>query len=130
MSGVDPGCRAFQAAIEVLARPWSGLILGLLGGGVLRFSELEERAHGVGAKTLSARLKDLETRGLVVRSVDAGPPVRVRYALSSKGRAFEQVAEAIQRWGQQLVDGQTDAPAERSAPRPGRSRSRASARRP
>ena len=85
MSQVDPGCRAFQAAIDVLARPWSGLILGLLGAGGLRFSELEERAHGVGAKTLSARLKDLETRGLVVRSVDTGPPIRVRYTLSARG---------------------------------------------
>ena len=101
---VDPGCRAFQAAIEVLAHPWSGLILSLLGGGGLRFSELEERAHGLGAKTLSARLKDLEARGLVERSVEPGPPVRVRYALTPRGRAFEHVAEAIQRWGQELVD--------------------------
>jgi DNA-binding HxlR family transcriptional regulator len=103
MSKVDPGCRAFRAAIDVLARPWSGLILGLLNEGSLRFSELEERAHGVGAKTLSARLKDLETRGLVERSVDTGPPIRVRYTLTRQGRAFEQVAEAIQRWGSQLV---------------------------
>jgi DNA-binding HxlR family transcriptional regulator len=108
---VDPGCRAFQTAIDVLARPWSGLILGLLGGGGLRFSELEERAHGVGAKTLSARLKDLETRGLVLRSVDAGPPIRVLYTLSAKGRAFERVAEAIERWGRELVEDQPEAPA-------------------
>lgn len=103
MAGVDPGCRAFQTAIDVLARPWSGLILGLLGGGPLRFSEIEERAHGVGAKTLSARLKDLEGRGLVERSVEPGPPVRVRYSLTHRGRAFERVAEAIQRWGQELM---------------------------
>jgi DNA-binding HxlR family transcriptional regulator len=108
---VDPGCRAFQTAIDVLARPWSGLILGLLSAGELRFSELEARAHGVGAKTLSARLKDLETRGLVVRSVEPGPPIRVHYALSAKGRAFERVAEAIQRWGRQLVEDEPDAPA-------------------
>jgi len=120
MARVDPGCQAFQAAIDVLARPWSGLILGLLGAGGLRFSELEQRAHGVGAKTLSARLKDLETRGLVVRSVDAGPPIRVSYTLTRKGRAFEQVAEAIQRWGRELADGEPEAPAVRPAPRPAR----------
>jgi DNA-binding HxlR family transcriptional regulator len=109
---VDPGCRAYQLAIDVLARPWSGLILGLLGQGKLRFSELEAKAHGVGAKTLSARLKDLERRGLVARCVESGPPVRVCYALTPKGHAFERVAEAIQRWGQQLV---AEAPA--SAPK-------------
>jgi DNA-binding HxlR family transcriptional regulator len=129
MSRVDPGCRAFQAAIDVLARPWSGLILGLLSGSGLRFSELEEQAHGVGAKTLSARLKDLEARALIVRSVDTGPPIRVRYTLSSKGRAFEQVAEAIQRWGRELVEGEPERPAERPAPRPPRRRPGAPPRR-
>jgi DNA-binding HxlR family transcriptional regulator len=35
--------------------------------------------------------------------VQAGPPVRVQYALTAKGRAFEQVAAAIERWGRELV---------------------------
>lgn len=100
---VDPTCRAFQTAIDVLARPWTGLLLGLLEGGALRFSELEERARGVGAKTLSARLKELEKRRLVARHVQAGPPVRVQYTLTSRGRAFGQVAAAIERWGRELV---------------------------
>ncbi len=100
---IDPHCRAFQNAIDLLARPWTGLILSLLQNGPLRFSELEERTRGVGAKTLSARLKDLEARRLVARHVQAGPPVRVQYALTAKGRAFEQVAAAIERWGRELV---------------------------
>jgi DNA-binding HxlR family transcriptional regulator len=100
---IDPNCRAFQCAIDLLARPWTGLILGLLQGGPLRFSELEARARGVGAKTLSARLKELEARRVVARSVEAGPPVRVLYALTAKGLAFGQVAAAIERWGQELV---------------------------
>jgi DNA-binding HxlR family transcriptional regulator len=101
--GIDPYCRAYQNAVELLARPWTSLILSLLQSGPLRFSELEERAQGVGAKTLSARLKELEARRIVARDVLAGPPVRVRYSLTSKGRAFEQVAAAIERWGRDLV---------------------------
>src|SRR6266536_3123085 len=54
---IDPHCRAFQNAVDLLARPWTGLILSLLQNGPLRFSELEEGTRGVGAKTLSARLK-------------------------------------------------------------------------
>jgi DNA-binding HxlR family transcriptional regulator len=109
---VDPTCRAFQAAIDVLSRPWTGLLLGLLSDGPLRFSELEERSCGVGAKTLSARLKDLEARGIVSRHVESGPPVRVRYALTARGRAFGEVAEAIERWGRELVSAAS--PPERS----------------
>jgi DNA-binding HxlR family transcriptional regulator len=100
---LDPQCEAFQVAIDVLGRPWTGLILTLLHGGPLRFSEIEERARGVGAKTLSARLKDLERRGLVARRVEPGPPVRVQYALEPRGRAFGKVAQAIERWGRELV---------------------------
>src|SRR5688500_11670344 len=99
----DPMCRAFQTAIEVLARPWTGLILGLLHDGPLRFSELEERARGVGAKTLSARLKELEARGIIARHVEPGPPVRVQYTLTASGRAFGEVGQAIEQWGRALV---------------------------
>jgi DNA-binding HxlR family transcriptional regulator len=101
---VDSQCRAFQAAIDVLGRPWTALILNVLQVGPLRFSEIGERALGVGDKILSARLKDLEARALVVRHVEAGPPVKVAYALTDKGQAFGQVAEAIERWGRSLVD--------------------------
>ena len=100
---IDPHCRAFQDAVELLARPWTGLILSVLQDGPLRFSELEELTRGVGAKTLSARLKELEARRLVARDVQAGPPVRVQYTLTRKGRAFERVAAAIERWGRELV---------------------------
>lgn len=121
---VDPTCRAFQLAIDVLSRPWTGLLLGLLADGPLRFSELEERAHGVGAKTLSARLKDLETRRILARHVEPGPPVRVQYTLTEKGRAFGEVAEAIERWGRQLVVGEPP-----EATRPARGPQRSAARR-
>jgi DNA-binding HxlR family transcriptional regulator len=99
----DPNCRAFQKAIDVLGRPWNGLILGLLQDGSLRFGELEDAARGLGPKTLSARLRALEGKGIVARRVSAGPPVRVDYSLTAKGRAFRQVAEAIHRWGSELV---------------------------
>jgi DNA-binding HxlR family transcriptional regulator len=100
---IDPNCRAFQAAIDVLGRPWTGLILGLLQGGPLRYGELRDQGHGVGDKILAVRLKDLEARRLVVRRVDTGPPVRVEYELTTAGRAFSQVAAAIERWGRELV---------------------------
>jgi DNA-binding HxlR family transcriptional regulator len=118
---VDPTCKAFQLAIDVLSRPWTGLLLGLLNDGPLRFSELEERARGVGAKTLSARLKDLETRRIVARHVEPGPPVRVQYTLTEKGRAFGEVAEAIERWGRELVVGEVPD----ASPPPSRPRGRA-----
>ena len=100
---VDSQCRSFQTAIEVLGRPWNALILNVLQEGPLRFSELSERAQGPGDKVLSARLKELEARRLLTRHVDAGPPVRVSYELTRSGRTFRELAEAIERWGRELV---------------------------
>src|SRR5258706_15146333 len=99
---VDSQCRAFQDALEVLGRPWSALILNVLQPGALRFSEIRERAQGPGDKILSARLKDLERRGLIVRQVEPGPPVRVSYDLTESGRQFGEVARAIEHWGRGL----------------------------
>src|SRR5262245_30638871 len=101
--GVDSQCRSFQLAIDVLGRPWNALILNVLQEGPLRYSELAERAEGPGDKVLSRRLKELEAGGLLLRQVDEGPPVRVRYDLTAKGRAFRQLAEAIERWGRELL---------------------------
>jgi len=104
----DPNCRAFQKAIQILGRPWNGLIIGLLQDGPLRFGELEQAARGLGPKTLSARLRDLEAGDIVARRVDPGPPVRVFYSLTPRGRAFRRVSEAIHRWGSELVEAEPD----------------------
>jgi DNA-binding HxlR family transcriptional regulator len=100
---VDSQCRAFQTAIDVLGRPWTALILNTLHAGPLRWCELAEAAHGPTDKVLSARLKDLEARGLIARTVGAGPPVKVTYALTKQGRAFHEVAVAIERWGRAIL---------------------------
>jgi len=113
---VDSHCAAFTLAIAVLGRPWNALILNVLQTGPLRFSELSAAAHGPGDKVLSARLKDLEAKGLVVRHVEPGPPVRVSYELTDEGREFNTVAAAIEKWGRGLVH------ADRPRTRPKRAR--------
>lgn len=100
---IDSQCRTFQTAIDILSSRWNALILNVLQEGPLRFSELAERAKGPGDKMLSARLKELEARGLLTREVDPGPPVRVNYELTRSGREFGNLAQAIERWGRELV---------------------------
>src|SRR4051812_5581145 len=95
----DPVCESFEVAIAVLARPWTGLILGLLQGGPRRFNDLRDNGRGIGDKVLSARLKELEARGLVTRQVEPGPPIRVSYALTPSGKAFGKVQSAVESWG-------------------------------
>lgn len=102
-ANVDCQCKAFQAAVEILGRPWNAFLLTMLQEGALRFSEIAARPNGPGDKVLSARLKELEARDLVVRQVDSGPPVRVSYELTKQGRAFNEVSAAIVHWGRELT---------------------------
>ena len=41
---------------------------------------------GINARTLSDKLKLLKTHGYIDRTVDSGPPLRVEYTLTSKGK--------------------------------------------
>ena len=109
----EPGlCATYLAAMDVLAKPWNGLIIAVLEGGPLRFSELSAGLPGIGDRMLAARLKELAGRGLITRSVEPGPPVRVTYTLTDVGRGFRDVAGAIRRWGETILRAQ-----ERPAPR-------------
>jgi DNA-binding HxlR family transcriptional regulator len=96
-------CATYLAAMEVLAKPWNGMLMVVLEDGPLRFSELADRVPQIADRMLAARLKELEGRGLVERHVDAGPPVRVSYELTEVGRGFREVAEAVTKWGTLIV---------------------------
>lgn len=97
-----PRCAAFAAAMEILGKPWNGLVLRALEAGPLRFSALSERVAS-GDRMLSCRLKELEAAGLVERTVDPGPPVRVSYALTSLGHGLFEVMRAVESWGERLL---------------------------
>lgn len=102
-------CRCFRMAIDLLGKPWTGQILWVLQEGPLRFNELGARVPGIGEKVLSARLKELECQGLLVRRVLPTTPVRVEYELTCKGQGFRQVVEAVTQWGTQIVDAEDQA---------------------
>ena len=91
-------CPYFQQAVELVGRRWSGAIARALLPGPLRFSELERALPGVTGRALTARLREFEAEGVLVREVEPSSPVRVRYALTPKGRALEEVVAGVERW--------------------------------
>src|SRR5258708_33799681 len=92
-------CATYLVAMDVLAKPWNGMLIAVLEDGPLRFSELADRVPTIGDRMLAARMKELEVRGLVVRSVEHGPPVPVTYALPDVGRRFRHLADAVTQCG-------------------------------
>ena len=101
-------CATYLAAMDVLAKPWNGMLIRALEEGPLRFSALAERIPTIGDRMLAARLKELEGRGLVSRNVEPGPPVRVVYTLTEVGRGFREVSDAVARWGGLILRAQEE----------------------
>ena len=80
-------CPHLHEAVELIGKRWSGAIVYvLLNGGPMRFTEIGGAVPELSDRLLSERMKELEARGIVERRVDAGPPVRVEYALTAMGR--------------------------------------------
>jgi DNA-binding HxlR family transcriptional regulator len=80
-------CPLYHRAVELIGRRWTGAILEILiQTSSLRFSQIASAVTDLSDRMLSDRLKELEAWGLVERTVHPGPPVRVEYALTRKGR--------------------------------------------
>jgi DNA-binding HxlR family transcriptional regulator len=94
----EPVCPHFHAAVELIGKRWAGATLCALIGGPRRFAELAHAVPGVSDRLLSARLKELEREGLVVRAVEPGTPVRVTYSLTEKGAELEPSIRELRSW--------------------------------
>lgn len=100
------------AASAVLGRKWHPVIIHrLLENDPLRFGELEARIQGISGKVLSDSLTDLETKGLVERTVVDMKPVNVEYSLTPHGKALADAINELHEWGQAYLRETTD-PAE------------------
>ncbi|MBO9577221.1 MAG: winged helix-turn-helix transcriptional regulator [Microbacteriaceae bacterium] len=75
-----------------------------LARGASRFGEIRAAVLGLSDRLLAARLKELETAGLVERRVEPTTPVTVRYGLTAKGSALmaaiQPLAEFGEVWGE------------------------------
>jgi DNA-binding HxlR family transcriptional regulator len=103
VSGSRNVCPLYHEAVEMVGRRWTGAILRTLMDGPLRFSEIAAAIPELSDRLLSERVKELEARGLVVRSVIPGPPLRVRYSLSQMGQELEPALGELQRWARRWL---------------------------
>ncbi|TIC88455.1 helix-turn-helix transcriptional regulator [Nocardioides sp. GY 10113] len=94
---------ALSRAFQFLGKRWNGMLISVLGGGPAGFAELK-RVLGISDSVLSDRLAELTGAGLVQRTVDAGPPVTVAYALTDAGQALLPALHALGDWARDNLD--------------------------
>jgi DNA-binding HxlR family transcriptional regulator len=86
-------------ALDLIGGRWALLIIRDLLTGPKRFSELQEGLPGVPTNVLTARLRELEDDGIVLRRAHERPGGGVVYDLTDFGRELEQPILRLGFWG-------------------------------
>ncbi|MDV2475897.1 winged helix-turn-helix transcriptional regulator [Rhodococcus zopfii] len=101
-------------ALDSVGDRWSLLVVRELCGGPRRYSDLFADLPGISTDMLAARLRDLESDGIVERrriGPRAGASV---YELTESGRRLRPVLDALSAWGTDRLDGRADTDAVRA----------------
>jgi DNA-binding HxlR family transcriptional regulator len=97
----DDECPIKKTA-DVIEGRWTTLVIRELLPGKKRFSEIQRALTGISPKVLTARLRLLERRELLTRTVFATVPPKTEYELTPLGRELEAVLDAMATFGQQI----------------------------
>jgi len=88
--------------LSLFGGTWTPNVIWYLRDSPRRFNELRNDLQGISGKTLSARLKKLESDGVVSRTVQPTSPPTVEYALTDLGRELIPAVDAIVEIGHRL----------------------------
>ena len=91
-------CPAVREVLNRVGDKWSVLIVGMLGSGPKRFSELRRAVEGISQRMLTLTLRGLERDGLLTRTVEPTIPPKVEYELTELGRTLLVPVRALEQW--------------------------------
>lgn len=90
----DTDC-PLEESLRIIAGAWTPKILWYLKNEPRRFGDLKRDLGLISAKVLTARLRELEGKGVITRTVMPTSPPTVEYALTPLGHKFHPVLKAI-----------------------------------
>ena len=93
-----PACPV-ETTLMLISSRWKVLILRDLFTGTKRFGELKKSLTGISQKVLTENLKDMESAGLLTRTVYPEVPPRVEYSLTETGESLKPIIAAMFDWG-------------------------------
>ena len=88
--------------MSLLGGAWTPNVIWYLSGGPRRFGELRADIPLISAKVLSARLRELEDKGVLERRLLDSSPPSAEYALTDLGAQLLPAIEAIAKVGHKL----------------------------
>src|SRR3982074_1735668 len=98
---VPEDCRAVSEVLARVGDKWTILVVGELGNGPKRFSEIRRALGSISQRMLTLTLRGLERDGLVTRTMFPTIPPRVDYALTELGCSLLTPVNALGAWARQ-----------------------------
>src|SRR5215467_4354487 len=98
---VPEDCRAVSEILARIGDKWTVLVVGELGSGPKRFSEIRRALGSISQRMLTLTLRGLERDGLVTRTVFPSIPPRVDYELTKLGRSLLTPVNGLGLWARQ-----------------------------
>ena len=80
------------------------LLCSLMVDGPTRYNELKRKAKGISNTMLAKSLKEMEEHGLVTRTEYMEVPIRVEYAITTKGEELGPILMQLARWSAGLME--------------------------
>lgn len=93
-----PACPV-ATMVELIGNKWKLLILRNLLAETQRFGVLKSSLEGISQKVLTDNLRQLESDGLIIRTVYPEIPPKVEYSLSELGDSLRPLFKSIEDWG-------------------------------
>ena len=90
-----------ERGMRIIGGKWKGSILWHLQDGPLRFNELARLLGGASRKMVNARLKEMESMGLLTRKVLNDRPIAVEYAITPFGNSALTVLDELKTWAEE-----------------------------
>jgi DNA-binding HxlR family transcriptional regulator len=101
LTTLDTACPATRTLVEHVTSKWGVLVLLLLDGTTLRWSEVKRSIPGVSEKMLIQTLQLLEADGLVRREALPVVPPHVEYSLTEEGQQASRLLAPLVAWAQE-----------------------------
>jgi DNA-binding HxlR family transcriptional regulator len=86
-------------ALDMIGDRWELLIVRELMQGPKRYTDLAEGLPGIGTNILAARLRDLESAGVLAKRILPPPAASKVYELTDYGRELKPVMRELAIWG-------------------------------
>ena len=96
----EESCLRLVRAIDIIGVRWTGPILLAAARGARRFKEYRALVPGISDPQLTLRLKQLQGRGLIERTVIPSTPVQITYALTPGAQELISALQPLSRWSE------------------------------